>query len=195
MSCNLPFLLFATAVCLGPAASAANLIKDGGFEKPPTSGNFIVYNTGQKIGPWTVVGAAGTVGTVNTNFTQNGYSFPAKTGKAWIDLTGLSQTATGVAQKVKTVPGTGYVLTFWVGNVVNPGGIFGSTTTVNVYNGQTLLLSATNSKGTGSTTQVWQKFTVSFTATASATTLSFINGDPADDTNCGLDAVSLAPAA
>ena len=80
------------AVLLGavPTARAANLIKDGGFEKPPTAtGSYIVYNTGQTFEQWTVVGASGNVATVSGTFTQNGYSFPAKSGKAWLDLTGV----------------------------------------------------------------------------------------------------------
>jgi len=186
------------AVLLGavPTARAANLIKDGGFEKPPTAtGSYIVYDTGQTFEQWTVVGASGNVATVSGTFTQNGYSFPAKSGKAWLDLTGVSNTTTGVAQTIKTVVGTTYDVTFWVGNVDDPGGIFGTTSTVDVYAGSTLLLAATNSKGKGSTKQVWQKFTTSFVATASTTTLSFINGDPSSDTNNGLDAVSVTPAA
>jgi Protein of unknown function (DUF642) len=173
-------------------ADARKLLNDGGFEQPPTpNGGFNVYNTGQKFANWTVTGATGNVGTVSTTFTQNGYSFPAKSGKAWLDLTGTSNTATGVAQTIKTAVGTTYTVTFWIGNVVNPGGIFGTTSTVDVYAGTTLLTAATNSKGTGGTKLVWQKFTTSFTATAATTTLSFINCDPSNDTNCGLDMVSV----
>lgn len=179
-------------MCAAGPALAGSLIKDGGFEKPATPANsYVLYNTGQKFGPWTVVGATGNVATVSTTFTQDGYSFPAKSGKAWLDLTGVSNTPTGVAQTVKTVPGTSYTVTFWVGNVVDPNGIFGTTSTVNVYAGSTLLTSATNSEGAGGTTQVWEKFTTSFTATATKTVVSFVNGDPSSDTNNGLDAVSM----
>jgi Protein of unknown function (DUF642) len=188
--------LAASLVGAVPVAQAASLIKDGGFEKPATPSNsFILYGLGQTFGKWTVVGASGNVATVGTSFTQNGYSFPAKSGNAWLDLTGTTNTATGVAQTIKTIAGTGYTVTFWIGNVNNPGGIFGTTSTVDVYDGATLLLAATNSKGAGTTTQVWQKFTTSFVATASKTTLSFVNGDVSSDTNCGLDAVSVVPAA
>jgi hypothetical protein len=176
-------------------AHARNLIKDGGFETPPTpQGSFVEYGTGQSFGPWTVVGASGNVATVSSGFSQNGFVFGAKKGTAWLDLTGVSNTATGVAQTVKTVAGQAYELTFWVGNVYDPNGIFGTTSTVNVYAGSTLLLSAVNSKK-GSSKQVWQEFSVEFTATASKTVLSFINGDPSNDTNNGLDVVTLVPAA
>ena len=84
-------------------------------------------------------------------------------------------------------------MTFWVGNVVDPGGGFGTTSTVDVYDGTSLLIAATNSKGAGGTTQVWRKFTTSFTAAASTTTLSFYNGDPSTDSDCGLDEVIVTP--
>ena len=45
---------------------------------------------------------------------------------------------------------------------------------------------------TASTThQVWRKFTVTFTATDTTTTLSFINSDKRGDINCGLDVVDM----
>jgi hypothetical protein len=189
-------LSIALTCAAAAGARAANLIKNGGFETPPTAaGSFNLYNAGDTFAHWTVTGSGGNVATVSTTFTQNGYSFPAKTGKAWLDLTGTSNSAIGVAQTIKTSPGTAYTITFWVGNVVNPGGIFGTTTTVDVYAGSTLLTAATNAKGNGSTKQIWQKFSTGFVAGAATTTLSFINGDPANDTNCGLDAIVVQQAA
>jgi hypothetical protein len=88
-----------------------------------------------------------------------------------------------------------YTLSFWVGNTFDPGGIYGTTSTVDVYLGGingTLIDSATNSSTvTGSLT--WQQFSVSFTATGASTTLDFINGDPANDNSNGLDNVVLVP--
>jgi hypothetical protein len=179
---------------LASAADAANLIRNGGFEMPVVpDGGFVLFSTGQKFPHWTVVGASGNVAPISGTFTQGGFNFVAKKGKQFIDLTGTSNTATGVRQKVVTSPGQGYSLTFYVGNVVNPSGIFGTSSTVNVLVDGTQIFSATNSKGTGSTTQVWQKFTVTFTATKSKTAIALINGDPASDTANGLDAVSLVP--
>ena len=88
---------------------------------------------------------------------------------------------------------TSYTLTFWVGNVDNPGNGFGTTSTVNVNFGGlngTLLDSVTNSL-TNSTTQTWEMFTTSFTASGSTTTIDFLNGDPANDNTNGLDNVSV----
>jgi hypothetical protein len=175
------------------SAGAANLVKDGGFETPATPpGSYTLYDLGDKIGPWTVVGANGNVNTISTTFTQNGYTFGAKRGEASMDLTGTSNTATGVAQQVKTAAGVKYTLTFWVGNVYDPNGIFGVSSTVNVYSGSTLLISAKNTKGKGKTSQIWQKFSTTFVASG-PTMLSFVNGDPSDDTLCGLDQITLAP--
>ncbi len=82
---------------------------------------------------WTVVGAAGRVSVVSGTFQSQGFTFNVKAGAQWIDLTGDgSKTATGVAQSVATTPGTSYQLTFWVGNVNDPGGIFGVGSTVKV---------------------------------------------------------------
>ena len=178
-----------------PAIAATNLIKDGGFETPPTPpGSYNKYGLGETFGPWTVTGAEGGVATVASGFMQSGFTFKAKKGKAWLDLTGVSDTATGVAQTVQTNPGATYTLTFWVGNIYDPTGIFGTTSTVDVYDGTALLLRAVNVKKSKTHSQVWQAFTVNFTATASKTTLSFINADPSNDTNNGLDDVSVAPA-
>src|SRR5438270_886795 len=109
---------------------APNLIKNGGFEQPLVgAGGYTLVSAGQSFGGWKVVGAAGNVAPISGTFVQNGIHFTAKAGKQWLDLTGLSNTATGVAQTVKTVKGASYRLSFAVGNVVDTGGIFGTTST------------------------------------------------------------------
>jgi hypothetical protein len=177
----------------GLALAQANLIKDPSFEKPATQGQ-TTYDTGQKIGAWTVVGDTGNVDTLGKPSRFEGITLQAQHGKLYVDLTGSDDvgTATGVAQTVPTTIGTTYQLTFWVGNAdyVNLPQ-YGTTSTVNVYVGQTLLLSAVNSLGAGKHKQVWEQFTASFVATGTSTTISFINGDPPGDIDCGLDTVSL----
>ncbi len=60
-------------------------------------------------------------------------SFPAESGLQWLDLTGdVSNTVEGVQQTVATMPGTTYDLTFWLGNIYDPSGIYGTTSTVDV---------------------------------------------------------------
>lgn len=169
---------------------ATNLLKDGGFEKPSVpSGSFLVFSSGQKFAKWDVVGGNGHVGVVSGAFTQNGFKFPAKSGKQWVDLTGTTQTTTGISQTLSTTPSAKYKLVFWIGNVYDPNGIFGVSSTVNVLvNGQQVF-AATNSRK--STTQVWKQFSTTITATSSKTKIVLINGDPANDTNNGLDNVQV----
>ena len=179
--------LAATAAC-----ASANLIVDGGFETPVTTvGGFTLYDTGTSFSAWNVVGASGNVAIINGQFTQNGFTFPAAEGAQWLDLTGLSSnSATGVAQTIATTPGTMYALSFDVGNIYDPSGVFGKTSTVSAQINGTQVLSATNSEGMGSTTQMWKPFSTAFTATSSSTTVGFINEDPSTDNSNGLDAVS-----
>jgi hypothetical protein len=185
-------IIFMAGLCASLPAHAANLVKDGSFETPaPPSGTYTDYASGQKIGAWTVVGARN-VSITSTTEVNRGITLVAKKGAAFADLTGdcdCGDATTGVAQTIKTIPGTTYTLTFWVGNCYAPG--YGTTSTVNVYVGSSLILAAENTRGKGSTKQVWQKFTTQFVAGASTTTLSFLNGDPSGDEQNGLDEVSL----
>jgi hypothetical protein len=175
-----------------PASAATNLVHDGGFEKPVVpSGSYAGFSHGQTFFGWTVVGASGNVAVVNGAFTQNGFTFPAKSGHQWLDLTGTSNAATGVSQKVSTTPSHNYTLTFAVGNVYDPNGIFGVTSTVNVVVNGAHVATVKNSRGRGSTSMVWQTFHVTVAATSATTTIAFINGDPANDTLNALDAVTL----
>jgi hypothetical protein len=180
-------------LCLA-TARGQNLIKDGGFEFPLNS-NTNDYHISQPIGKWTVVGSPyGDVQILSRASVFDGVKFQAEAGAQLVDLTGGSDQgyATGVGQTVPTHNGTTYELTFWVGNAIFPNDSnYGTTSTVNVMLGSTLLISATNSQGTGLNKIAWQKFTTSFVATGPTTTLSFINGDPPGDVINGLDSVSL----
>ena len=78
-----------------------------------------------------------------------------------------------------------------MGNVYDPGGIFGVSSTIKVYLNGARKLTATNSLHPASHKQGWKKFVLTFRATSDRTTISFINGDPRTDNSNGLDAVSL----
>ena len=172
----------------------ANIVLDGSFETPVVAaGSFQLYTTGSSFGSWTVVGQAGNVAPISGTYTQGCCTFPAEDGVQWLDLTGLSNTATGVQQAIPTVLGTTYQLAFWVGNVVDPSGVFGTTSTVNVQLNGLPALTATNSIGAGTSTQVWQQFTTTFVASSASTILAFYNGDPATDNSNGLDNISVNP--
>jgi len=173
-------------------SEAINLLTDGSFETPlAPSGGFLIFNVGSKFSKWHVVGASGDIGIVSGTFAQNGFTFPAGCGSQWVDLTGVSTTGAGVAQKIATVQGSHHVLTFSVGNVVDPNGIFGTTSTVNVLVNGVQTFKAVNKKGVGLKVQVWKSFTTTITAPSSSTTITFVNGDPAGDDNNGLDCVKL----
>jgi hypothetical protein len=90
----------------GSNAVAGNLIKDGSFEVPAvTDGSYELFSNGQTIDSvWTVVGASGNVAVVSGDFTQNGYTFPAKKGVQWLDLTGTSNSATESSKRSTRPP-------------------------------------------------------------------------------------------
>jgi HpiC1 cyclase/PEP-CTERM motif len=182
----------------GMDGRAASIITNGSFETTsPTvpAGSFVNFlpaSTG--ITGWTVVGAAGTeVSVVNKTYASECCVFPAEDGSNWLDLTGdgTNRDTEGVTQAVATIAGDEYTLSFWVGNVSDPRGVFGITSTVDVSENGTSLGAFENSCTTCTTTLTWQLFTTTFTATSTATTLQFLNGDPAGDNSNGLDNVSL----
>jgi hypothetical protein len=171
-----------------PASQATNVIVNGDFEKPVVPpGSFQTYSTGSSFEGWTVTGASGDVSPISGSYASGNLTFPAHGGAQWLDLTGyLSNTPTGVAQTVTTAGGS-CTLNFFVGNI--SGGVFGTTSTVDVLVNGTKVTSATNS--TGGSTLNWQRFTETISTTAGATTIEFHNADPSTDNSNGLDDVEL----
>lgn len=193
---NLPLKIVFAVVILSSLAlpARANLITNGSFETPtvPVGGftNFISGSTG--ITGWTVTGPE--VSVVSGSYTSFGLSFPAEDGTQWLDLTGDNANAVeGVEQTIATTSGVTYDLSYFVGNQVDPGGPYGTTSTVDVLVNGSVIEKSTNSMGAGGTTQVWQQFMTSFVATSSSTTVEFLNGDPANDNTNGLDNVVVVP--
>ena len=90
-------------------------------------------------------------------------------------------------------PGTTYDLSFWVGNTFDPGGIYGTTSTVDVRLGgiNGTLLGAFTNDSTTPGSLVWEQFNASFTASGSSTTIDFLNADPGNDNSNGLDNINL----
>jgi hypothetical protein len=76
-------------------------------------------------------------------------------------------------------------------DVNNVGGIFGTTSTVDVDDNGTLALAAENDCTSCTSTLAWGLFTMTFTATSTSTVLAFLNGDPSNDTSNGLDNITL----
>ncbi len=193
-----------TALCALATSANAAVVFSNGFETPVVvgSGNtgngYDNYGTGASIGPWTVVGPPGAtdaVSVVKTTFTQNGISFPAQSGNQWADLAGqASNGLEGVETTVTGLAGQLYTVSFWVGNVVDPRGVFGTTTTVNLYINNQFAYQAVNSQGAGQSTQVWQQFSYQALATTNATIFKFLSGDPSDDYSSGFDNVVITTA-
>jgi hypothetical protein len=175
------------------AAASSNLLTDGSFEQPSVAGPFAYFVSGETFGGWTVVGKEGDVAVVGSGFIDHDrgkvFRFTAKAGVQLLDLTGNYGTGQGIFQTVKTRRGTKYTLRFSVGNVVDPKGLFGTSSTVVVRVNGRRVMTATNSGG--GTTQNWKTFTRKIRATSAKTKVEFRNGDPrSDHSNC-LDAVSL----
>jgi hypothetical protein len=190
----LTHLLIVVLVALGAAATAdANLMTNTSFETPTVPvGSFTEFASGSAAIPgWTVTGPAGTaVAIVSGSFVQGGVTFVAQDGVQWLDLTGFNKNSTeGVEQSVATIAGHTYQLAYFIGNTTS-GGIFGTTSTVNVFVNGAPAFTDTNSN-VSPTTLDWQQFTHSFVAGAASTTLRFQNGDSASDNSNGLDNVVL----
>jgi Protein of unknown function (DUF642) len=180
------------AVVATPAQASANLIVNGDFSSPAVAvGNYSLVSTGSSLSGWRVVGAPGDVAVMSGTFVQDGFTFDAEGQPQWLDLTGISNSATGVEQSVPTEIGVRYVLRFSVGNVYDPGGIFSVSSTVAVSLNGVPLITVTNSRGKGSTRQVWESFQTSFVATTTVSVIEFLNKDPSDDTDNGLLDVRL----
>ena len=185
----------AVELLIGANAQAnTNLLTNGSFETPSVpAGRLTNFTTGSSITSWTVLGPEAAV--VNSKFTSFLVQFPASDGSQWLDLTGfLSTNAGGVEQTVSTIPGKVYHLSFAVGNVFDPRGIYGTTSTVAVTINGIPLGKFTNSCGTCTHILTWQTFTASFVASSPTTVIRFLNADPPTDNSNGLDNVVLTGA-
>jgi hypothetical protein len=188
-------LFLAGFLMCGVAGAATNLLTNGSFETPLVPvGGFTNFGSGStSITGWTVVGPE--VSIVNGSFVSECCKFPAGDGSQWLDLTGdVANQVEGVEQSVATVAGKTYDLSFLVGNVFDPRGIYGTTSTVSVLIDGTTLGTFTNSCTSCTSTLTWEKFNTSFMASGSTTTVEFLNQDPATDNSNGLDDVSLTGA-
>jgi hypothetical protein len=202
--------LIATLMFLGGSSSvvwAASLVADGSFESPIVPvGSYVDYSVGQTFGgsgssDWSVVGPGGAVSVISGAFMQASQfgagpllNFVAQDGQQWMDLAGSnSNLPNGVQQTIATTNGQTYQLSFWVGNVYDPAGYFGVSTTINLFLNGLPFMTAINTSSTNPN-QYWQNFTGTFVATG-PTTLKFINGDPITDYVAGLDNIDVSPIA
>jgi len=185
--------IFAALGLLACGAADAQLIANGSFETPVVNpGTFQLFVVGSSgLTGWNVIGPAGRdVAIVSTTFAQNGVTINAQSGIQSLDLTGFNDNTTeGVAQTVATTIGDRYHLTLFVGNTTG-GGIFGTTSTVDLLLNGSQVLAAVNS-AVNTTGLTWEQLSFDFVATGSSTVLGFVNGDPATDNSNILDNIAL----
>lgn len=188
-----PSLVASLSLLASVTSAHANLILNGSFETPVvTPGTFSNFAVGSgSLTDWTVFGPAGKhVSIVSGTFSQAGVSFPAQDGTQWLDLTGFNDNSTeGVSQAVATTAGHQYQVSYYIGNTTG-GGIFGTTSTVNVLLNGAQTFSDTNS-ATSPGSLDWIQYTHTFVASGASTTIGFANGDPASDNSNGLDNIVL----
>jgi hypothetical protein len=188
-----------------PAFSAPFFIFNSDFEQPALTFGFEVFvPTGStltgltSIPDWIVVGPAGAqVAQFNGALQQsdngiNFFFFP-QSGMQAVNLAGGM--SAGVLQGLPTTAGHQYSLSFWVGNVSDPGGIFGTTSTVDVQVNSSTIFTAVNSlvpPATAPNQQIltWEQFTTTFVAGSGLTGLAFLNGDPSNDAANFLDNIT-----
>jgi Protein of unknown function (DUF642) len=172
-----------------------SLLVDCSFESPVVAvGGYQLFTVGGDFSGWTVIGAPGNVAPLSEAFASAGFVWAAQDGKQTLDLTGLSNTPTGVSQPVTTTAGRTYNLSFWIGNIVNPGGSYGTQTSVKVLVDGVQIDAAVNSDGAGLKSPAYEEFTDSFTATSSSTTVAFVNADPSSDNSSIIDDITLIAA-
>ncbi|QDV89856.1 hypothetical protein RAS2_09310 [Phycisphaerae bacterium RAS2] len=181
---------YLAALTLALATVEGGSIVNGSFETPVVPiGGFNNYPAGSTaITGWTVVGVDSSV--VNGSFTQAGITFQAQNGNQWIDLAGVTSnsSSSGVTQNIATTIGGVYQLSFYVGSATGGGIFFPATVDLSINGGARV--SYFNS--TGPTNMLnWKLFTVQFTATSAATTITFYNGSASNNFLSALDNVSV----
>ena len=184
-----------TALPCEGAASArpGGLVKNGGFETPVVPrGSWVSFTPGERFPGWRVIGAPGNVSPLSGEFASGRITWTPHSGKQTLDLTGTTETATGVSQTIRTKSGRDYGLSFWTGNsYAGVGALYGTTTTTKVLvDGKTVLV-AHNNSGAGQTTLGWKHFCVPFSAKSGATKIAFVNGDVGKDNSDILDDVTV----
>ncbi len=172
-------------------ATGPSLLTNGSVEQPAVPvGGFTAFTTGQSFGGWTVIGETGDVAPLSTAYVSGGFAFTAQDGQQAVDMTGTTDTATGIQQTVTTTAGHAYCLSFWVGNIYNPGGVYGVDSTINVLLDGNLISVATNADQDPAELS-WQPFTTTIVAAGSSTRIAFVNADPAADSSNFIDNVTL----
>ncbi|MBV8828955.1 MAG: DUF642 domain-containing protein [Acidobacteriaceae bacterium] len=195
-------VVFRSAVLLtvSCATASANLITDGGFEMPVVGPGGMNSGTAQFVpgqvidGVWSVFGStAGNVSVYpNTETGPGSVTYTVQEGTQALDLTGTldNGASIGVQQQISTVVGTVYNLTFYLGDINNPGYPQSGAATVAVQLNGSSFQTATND-GASPLSVNFEQFTYLFTATGSSTTIGFLNESAARVGINAIDNVSV----
>jgi hypothetical protein len=171
---------------------ATSILQNGSFETPVVpKGSYTTFSKGKSFFHWRVTGNSGNVAVTSRTFVSHGYKFPTPCGNQWLDLTGTSNTKTGVVQRVPTTSGKTYTIAFEVGNTYQSAGSLGTSSIVLVYVDGKKIDTAKNTMGKGLMHIVWEKFSTQFTAQSTTAAIKFLNGDPPSDAVNGLDCVTV----
>ncbi|MFI2435979.1 choice-of-anchor C family protein [Streptomyces sp. NPDC018693] len=143
-------------------AAQADLFSNGSFEEPPVPpGTFLNLPAGKSIGPWTV--ESGSVDLIGSGYWE------AADGGQSVDLNGLGSGR--ISQTFATLPQQQYTLTYSLAG--NPNGLPPVKTGTVSINGETVQTFVFDATGKTRSDMGYQTQTVNFTATSSATTLTF----------------------
>lgn len=195
-------LAFAVVLAASPAF-AANLVHDGGFERPPVGkapscGVALCagFNVGQSLFPWVVIGPGAAPGAfaillLDTQYAEGDLRFEAAGGEQSIDLTGsYNQGLNGVRQTILTAAGQAYTVSFAVGHA-DRGAYLPDSKVQLVIDGNPL---ATADNGDVTANMInWKTFSYTFTAASDTTTIDLYNATT-NSNYVGLDQVSVKPA-
>lgn len=197
--------LAAALAAATPVAATTNLIANGGFEAgavPADGQPLLIGSSRGTLSGWDVLGpATSAVALLNTNYTEIGTSrFNAFDGDTALDITGGGNTGpdSGVRQRVNTVDGQIYTLSFWLGNADGShNGNYNGPSQLRVAVGDGPMQLFTNADETLNSVN-WRRVTLNFTAVGRFTDITFLNATPTTgagrDAYAGLDNVSLSEA-
>lgn len=168
---------------VGNAASAQNLLTNGGFEQGPTSvGPFLPLNDGAlDIDHWRVT--RGQIDLIES-------AWISAEGSRSLDLDG-SPGSGGVSQTFATQPNRDYTVSFFLaGN----GGAAPVIKTIWVTAAGATASAQFDTTGTSYTDMKWRQVIWGFRAVAASTTIEFYSGNPVGFGGPGLDNVVVRPA-
>lgn len=182
-------VLAAVAATSIATAAQANLLTNGSFETP--GGNYAqIFTGGEPTGfGWSVT--TGNVETMGNSF-WSPHPLTAYDGTQLLDLVGVG-TSGGISQSFATTAGDVYEVTFAYAN--NSGSGPSASAGVTVVDGVTTLLSTlvTHSTTTADSFN-WTIADMTFVASGSSATLSFLDTSHLDGGGIYLDAVSVTDA-